>query len=63
MVITLWNPTAPVSLRPDAISDAGTGLRSDWRLLDFGSDAVTGGEECREAQENKPAPSSEWPPA
>ena len=63
MVITLWYPTAPVSLRPDAISDAGAGLRPDWRLLDFDSDAVTGGEECRDAQENKPAPSSEWPPA
>jgi hypothetical protein len=64
MVITLWNPTAPVSLRPDAISDAGAGLRPDWRLLDFDGDAVTGGgEKCRDAQETKPAPSSEWPPA
>ena len=56
-------PTAPVSLYQDAISDAGAGLRLYWRLLDFVSDAVTGGEKCRRAQENKPAPSSEWPPA
>ena len=53
--------TAPVSLRRDAISDAGAGLRPDWRLLDFDSNAVTGGERCRSAQENEPAPSSEWP--
>jgi hypothetical protein len=54
-------PTALVSVRRDALSDAGAGLRPDWRLLDFVSDAVTGG--FRGAQENKPEPSSEWPPA
>jgi enamine deaminase RidA (YjgF/YER057c/UK114 family) len=33
-------------------------------LLDFDCDAVTGGgKKCRDAQETKPAPSSEWPPA
>ena len=64
MVNTLWNPTALVSLRRDAISDAGAALRPDWRLSDFDGDAVTGGgKECRDAQETKPAPSSEWPPA
>jgi hypothetical protein len=63
MVITLWYPTAPVSLRPDVISDAGARLRPDWRPLDFDSDAVTGGEKCRDSQKNKSAPSSEWPPA
>jgi hypothetical protein len=63
MVITLWYLTAPVSLRPDVISDAGARLRPDWRLLDFDSDAVTGGEKCRDSQKNKSAPSSEWPPA
>ena len=61
MVIPLWDPTAPVSLRRDAISDAGAGLRPDRRLLDFDSNAVTGDEKCRSAQENEPAPSSEWP--
>jgi hypothetical protein len=54
-------PTALVSLREDAI--AGAGLRPDWRRLDFVSDAVTGGEKCWGAQENKPAPLSEWQPA
>ena len=40
------------------------GLRPDWRLLDFDGDSVTGGgKKCRDAQEIKPAPSSEWPPA
>jgi hypothetical protein len=63
MVITQWYLTAPVSLRPDAISDAGARLRPDWRLLDFDSDAVTGGKKCRDSQKNKSAPSSEWPPA
>jgi hypothetical protein len=56
-------PTASVSLPRSAVSDTGAALRPDWRLLDFVSDAVTGGEKCRGAQENKPAPSSEWPPA
>lgn len=56
-------PTALVSLRGDAISDAGAGLCPDWRLLDFVSDAMTGGEKRRGAQENKLAPTSEWPPA
>jgi hypothetical protein len=39
--------TTPVSLRRDAISDAGAGLRRDLRLLDSDSDAVTGGNERR----------------
>jgi hypothetical protein len=56
-------PTALVSRRRDGISDACAGLRPDWRLLDFVSDAVIGGEKYRGAQENKSAPSSEWPPA
>jgi hypothetical protein len=55
MVITLWDPTAPVILRPDAISDAGAAPRPDCRLLDFDSNAVTGGERGGE----KTAPSSE----
>jgi hypothetical protein len=38
-------------------------LHRDWRLLDFVSDPVIGGEKSRGAQENKPAISSEWPPA
>jgi hypothetical protein len=62
MVITLWNPTAPVSLRPDAISDAGAGLRLIGDL-DFDAEAVSGSAKCWGAQENEPAPSSEWPPA
>jgi hypothetical protein len=56
-------PTALVFPREDAISDASAGLRPDWRLLDFVSDAVTGGDKYRGTQENKPAISSEWPPA
>jgi hypothetical protein len=56
-------PTALVSLCGDAISNAGAGLRSDWRLLGFVSDAVTGGEKCRGALDDKPAPSTESPPA
>jgi hypothetical protein len=64
MAITQWSPTTPVSLRPDAISDAGARLRPDWRILDFDGDAVSGGgKKCRDAQEAKPVPSSECPPA
>ena len=53
--IAWWTPLV-VPTQPARV------VTPDWRLLDFDSDAVTGGEKCRDAQENKPAPPSEWPP-
>ena len=51
----------PVDAAPDP-GRIGT-KQASGMLADFDSDMVTGGEECRSAQETKPAPLSGWPPA